>query len=317
MARHGTLSRRPAKGQPPADMRDDKTANTTADHTHIPLPSLAPSIPCPASDRCATAVPVGTASRRSSPAISRFCPVLGWRTMLQLLARRAAESNAFSVPDRNALWSGAEDDLLVRAVAKNSTSDVLGLDWRVVAWDLPRRTAQQCKECYRLAQSVVELTFVFLRVIFRSSPSLRSSHVLTKVTDSADSARPLHYSTFDASPSSPAPSPSPPSSLTHVHRDGVSEHAASPSPPSSLTHVHRCIGSRNTARQTLPTSAKLTHLSVYDSRDGVSEHVASPSPPSSLMHVHRCIGSRNATRQTLHNPADAAYLCEIDVSKCV
>ena len=45
--------------------------------------------------------------------------------MVQLLARRAAESNAFSVPDDNALWSRAEDDLLVQAVAKHSTSDVL------------------------------------------------------------------------------------------------------------------------------------------------------------------------------------------------
>ncbi len=109
MVRYDTLSRRPANEQPPTDMRDDKTANTTADYTHIPLPSLVPSsIPCPASDRCATAVPVGAgASRRSSPAIaiSRFCPVLGWRTMIQLFARRAAESNAFSVPDHNALWS--------------------------------------------------------------------------------------------------------------------------------------------------------------------------------------------------------------------
>jgi hypothetical protein len=145
MARHDTLSRRPAKEQPPADMRDDKTANTIADHTHIPLPSLAPSIPCPASDCCATAVPVG-ASRRSSPAISRFCPVLGWRNMLQLLARRAAESNAFSVPDRNALWSRAEDGLLVQAVAKYSTSDVLGRDWSKVVSELPGRSKQQCKE---------------------------------------------------------------------------------------------------------------------------------------------------------------------------
>ena len=39
MVRHVTLSRRPAKEQSPTDMRDDKTANTTADHTHIPLPS--------------------------------------------------------------------------------------------------------------------------------------------------------------------------------------------------------------------------------------------------------------------------------------
>jgi hypothetical protein len=52
-------------------MGDDKTANTTDDHTHIPLPSLAPSIPCPVSDRCATVVPVG-ASRRSVPDISRI-----------------------------------------------------------------------------------------------------------------------------------------------------------------------------------------------------------------------------------------------------
>jgi hypothetical protein len=36
--------------------------------------------------------------------------------MLRLLARRAAESNAFSVPERNALWRRVEDDLLVQAV---------------------------------------------------------------------------------------------------------------------------------------------------------------------------------------------------------
>ena len=59
----------------------------------------------------------------------------GWRTILQLLARRAAESFAFSVPDRNALWSRAEDDLLVQAVAKYSTSNILGRSWIEVAWE--------------------------------------------------------------------------------------------------------------------------------------------------------------------------------------
>ena len=156
--------------------------------------------------------------------------------MLQLLARRAAESNAFSVPDRNALWSRAEDDLLVQAVAKHSTSDVLGHDWHEVAWELPGRSAQQCKERCRLADTVVELTFVFLRVTFRGSPFLPSSHVLTKDADSADSARPIHYST-------------PVAKLTHLSvydsTDGVSVSAASPSSPSSLTYVHRCIGYRN------------------------------------------------------------------------
>ena len=233
MARHGTLSRRPAKEQPPADMRDDKTANTTADYTHIPLPSLAPSIPCPASDRCATAVPVG-ASRRSAPAISRFCPVLGWRTMLQLLARRAAESNAFSVPDRNGLWSRAEDGLLVQAVAKYSTWDVLSRDWSEVAWELPGRSEQQCKERYSLADTVVQLTLVFLRVIFRGSPgAFRSSHILTKDADSADSARPIHYS----------------KSNSRLSR------APALSPCSSLTHAHRSIGYRNRNPQLLADSA--------------------------------------------------------------
>ena len=60
--------------------------------------------------------------------------------MLQLLARRSAESNAFSVPDRNALWSRSEDDLLVQAVAKHSTSDVLFPDWSEVASELSGRS---------------------------------------------------------------------------------------------------------------------------------------------------------------------------------
>jgi hypothetical protein len=80
MARHGTLSRRPAKEQLPADMRDDKTANT--EHTHIPLPSLASSITCPDSDRCdivgvSTSICVPPPLRRSVPVIRRFCPVIG------------------------------------------------------------------------------------------------------------------------------------------------------------------------------------------------------------------------------------------------
>jgi hypothetical protein len=102
--------------------------------------------------------------------------VLGWRTILQLLARRAAESIAFSVPDRNALWSRAEDDLLVQAVAKYSTSNILGRDWIEVASEMPGRLPQQCQERYRLADILAELTFVFLRVTFRGSPLLRSSH---------------------------------------------------------------------------------------------------------------------------------------------
>ncbi len=220
MARHDTLSRRPAKEQPLADMCDDKTGKTTADHTHIPLPSLAPSIPCPDSDRCDTTGVSVPPLRRSAPAISRFCPVLGWWTMLQLLTRRVDESNAFSIPDRNTLWSRAEDDLLVQVVAEHSTSDVLFPDWSEVASELPGRSKQQCKESYRLADTVVELTFVFLRVTFRGSPFLRSSYVFTKESDSADSARPLHYSKSDRRVAR-APALSPCSSLTHAYRSIV------------------------------------------------------------------------------------------------
>jgi hypothetical protein len=107
--------------------------------------------------------------------------MLRWRTILQLLARRAAESIALSVPDRNALWSRAEDGLFVQAVAKYSTSDVLGRDWSEVASELPGRLPQQCKERYRLADTVAELTSVYLRVTFRGSPFLRSSLVRDRV----------------------------------------------------------------------------------------------------------------------------------------
>ncbi len=159
---------------------------------------------------------------------------------------------------------------------------------------------------------MVKLTFVFLCVTFRGSPFLRPSHVLIKDADSADSARPIHYST-------------PVAKLMYLSvydsRDGVSEDEASPSPFSSLTHVHKCIGSRNTTRQTLPTSAKLTYLSMYDNRDGVSELASSPLPPSSLMHVHRFIGSRNTTRQTLPTSAKLTYLSmhdnRNDTTQCI
>ena len=174
--------------------------------------------------------------------------MLGWRTILQLLARRAAESIAFSVPDRNALWSRVEDDLLVQVVKKYSTSDVLFRDWSEVASELPGRLLQQRKERYRLADTVVELKFVFLRVIFRVCPFLRSSYVLTKDADSTDSARPIHYSTSDR----------------RVARASVL------SPRSSLTHAHRSIGYRNRNPQPL-------YLRVYDSRDSSRQPAPSPS----------------------------------------
>ena len=68
--------------------------------------------------------------------------------MFQLLTCRATESNVFSVPDRNALWSRAEDDLLVQTVTKHITSDVLFSDvlfpdWSEVASELPGHSKHQ------------------------------------------------------------------------------------------------------------------------------------------------------------------------------
>ncbi len=88
---------------------------------------------------------------------------------------RTSESIVFSIPDRNTLWIRTDDDLLVQAVAKYSTSNILGRDWREVASELSGSLPQQCEESYRITDTVVELTSVFLRVTFRDSLSLSVS----------------------------------------------------------------------------------------------------------------------------------------------
>ena len=119
---------------------------------------------------------------------------------------------------------------------------------------------------------------MFLRVTFRGSPFLRSSHVLTKDADSADSARPLHYSKSDS----------------RLARAPVL------SPCYSLTHAHRFIGYRNRNPQPLADSpARLIYLRVYDSRDSSRQPAPSPSLCYSLTHGHRSIGYRNRNPQPL------------------
>jgi hypothetical protein len=153
-----------------------------------------------------------------------------------------------------------EDDLLVEDVGNYSTSDILFHDWNEISSDLPGCLRQQCKGRYRFDDDVVELSFVFLCVTFRGSPVLRSTHVFTKDSGSVDSTRPT---TAYVSPTSPVPSPS---------------------SPSSVTHVHRCIGYCNPHWKSLSKSVRLTYLSVYDSRDGGSE----PSPFVVPLLTHGC-----------------------------
>jgi hypothetical protein len=146
------------------------------------------------------------------------------------------------------------------------------------ALELPGRLPQQCKERYRFADTVVGLTLVFLRVTFRGFPFLRSSHVLTKDADSADSARPIHCSISDS----------------RVAR------ALALSPRSSLTLAHWSIGYRNRNPQPLAeSSVRLMYLRVYDSRDGSRQPAPCPSLCHSLTHAHRSICYRNCSPQPL------------------
>ena len=166
----------------------------------------------------------------------------------------------------------------MEAAGNYSTSDVLFRDWSEVVSEFPGQLTQKCKDRYRLADTVVELTFVFLRVIFHGSPFLRSSYVLTKDEDSADSTRPIHYSTSDR----------------RVAR------APELSPRSSLTLAHRSIGHRNRNPQPLAeSSTRLMYLRVYDSRDTSHQSETSPSLCYSLKHTHRSIGYHNLNPQPL------------------
>ena len=110
--------------------------------------------------------------------------------------------------------SRTEDDLLVQVVPKYSTSNISGRDWIEVASQIPGRLSQQCQECYRIPDILAELTFVFLCVTFRDSPYIPVTSLLCVSNDSSSKDDAPAF----VSPPSPDPSPSLPSSLTHVHR---------------------------------------------------------------------------------------------------
>ncbi len=108
-------------------------------------------------------------------------------------------------------------------------------DWSEVVSELHGSSEQQCKGRYRLDETVVELTFVFLCVTFRGSPFLRSALVITKDVDSVDSARSTTTYVFPPSP------------------------VSCPFPPSFLTQVHKCIGYPN---QKITESAQVRETDV-------------------------------------------------------
>jgi hypothetical protein len=142
MARNGTVSRPPGR-EKTTDVQDISLTYHTIPHVILTYVFFGTHYSLFCSDSCDTGVPIEEVGPRNN----RFCPVIGWWTMLHLLVCRVVESNVFSVPDRNSLWNRTEDDLLVQAVAKHSTSDVLFSDvlfpdWNEVASELSGRSKQ-------------------------------------------------------------------------------------------------------------------------------------------------------------------------------
>ena len=221
MTSHDTLSRRPAKEQPPADMCDDKTVTTTADHNNIPQPALAPSIPCPDSDRCdTTGVPVSPV-RQSAPAISRFCPTL--RMVASRPKCHTSGNCACPIVNVPHMWIRDEDNLLLQTIDNTislndfspfSVDDLLTLRVTFFWEDHKMAVSKEVQTVIRNDSTVVygSLTHVH-RCIGYHNPNW---HSLTK------SVRLTYLSVYDS-------------------RDSSSESTLSPSPPSSLTHVHRCM----------------------------------------------------------------------------
>ena len=148
--------------------------------------------------------------RRSAPVISRFCPTLKWLYLVNSVTHWAAEHVALpapivlKVPD---MWIRDEDNLF--------------------------RAHRPPPFCVYLMTSVLKTMLPLLRrhpppLSPRPPPPLSHMYtgasVITTQTDSlSKSARLTYLSVYD-------------------NRDDTSETVLSPSPLSSLTHLHRCIG---------------------------------------------------------------------------
>ena len=154
--------------------------------------------------------------RESRPLLSAGS-VLGWLHLVKSVSHRAAAHVAlaapivFNVPD---MWSRAEDNLLVQTISTKMRLTSYNPDWDVwwnrVAEEIPGRLPQQCRVRYMPAAFLAQLTWVFLRISVgrvRCAPACVSNDSRSKgsdtatiayaspPSDSADSARPIHYST--------------------------------------------------------------------------------------------------------------------------
>jgi hypothetical protein len=128
----------------------------------------------------------GAPPSKSSPAVSSFCPTLGWLHLVKIVSHRSTVHVAlpapivFNVPD---MWIRAEDNLLVQTISTNW--DVW---WNRVAEETPDRLPQQCRARYMPAAFLAQLTWVFLRISVdrvRCTPACVSNDNRSKDSDTA------------------------------------------------------------------------------------------------------------------------------------
>ena len=233
------MTRRAAKEQSPATCATTRPPLYNI-HNNIPLPASAPSIPCPDSDRRDTTGVHVHPPRRSSPAIDRFCPTLGWLHLVKSVTHRAAAHVAFAAPivlNAPDMWSRDEDNHLLLTVANtiplNDYNPKWDVCWNLVAEKIPGRLPQQCRARYMPAAFLAQLTWGFLGISVGIIHYAPASSLLCVYNDSRDSSR------------KPAPSPS----LCY-----------------SLTHAHRSIGYRNQTQPLAESAARLMYLrGLYNS----------------------------------------------------
>ncbi len=124
--------------------------------------------------------------RRSSPAISRFCPTLGWLNLVKSVSHRAAAHVALAAPIvLYDMWSRAEDNVLVQTISTkirlNSYNPDLDVFWNLVAEEIPGRLPQQCRACYMPAAFLAQLTWGFCAYLLAEYRAHRPVHLMTAV----------------------------------------------------------------------------------------------------------------------------------------
>ena len=154
----------------------------------------------------------GCPPRRSGPAISRFCPALGWLNLVKSVTHRAVVSVALAVPivlNVPDMWNRLEDNLLEQTIANMIPLDAYHPTdsfWNQVAKEIPGHLPRQYQERYMSDASLALLTWAFLSISVGRVSCTPVTSLLCVSNDSRDSS------------CKTTPSSSQCYSLTHAHR---------------------------------------------------------------------------------------------------